>query len=401
MLRFRFILCILLGVLSASAAQAEEFYIELGRANSEAEANQLWTGLQQKNKILNAYTMYPNAILLSDGSFSYRVQAGPMQEKAQAERVCSRLFRKKINCFVIEGFDPQNAKSFDKPKELPPEAAPVSKGDFLPWLFSAPAPAPEPVAEAVIPEPEPVVAEIVKAPPVEVKTQPKVEVAEAIPVPLSDMKPNDSVSIAEPVQIASFDDAPAPQPVKQQPGWLNVQPFLDANKANEFWRDLKNFAPDATRRLNTRVITPVVSHDIPKVLLSVGSFASESEALQFCTNFVLPASNYLECQFTTNQVASEAAPVQGGGNGAEEEEYSLFWVEVLDEKSQNAAFAKWEGIRTDNDDLLSQVRSQIVSPLDRESHFVVRIGPLNMRSKANKLCKALAGRGVGCKVVTL
>lgn len=390
---------VLIASLASVPARAEEFYVELGRAASEEEAKGIWEGLQkQYPKILGRYNVFPNKILQADGSFTYRVQAGPMKDKRESERACRRLFRFQVSCFVIEGFDPNNAKTFEATAAQPPV---VSAWDFLPWNQTVKPVAPPPVIIDAAPVPP---AEAEKKPAAPAKlAEANVDVAEAIPVPVSE---NNEVTVSEPVQIMVAEDAaadPASAP-KETPGWLSIQPFLDDERAQAFWKGLKK---SSVRGLSQRIIHPLVSHDIPKVILAVGEFESEAKAMQFCKDHVA-GSNYLECQFSSQPPqAQEGSESQNlfdrvfGSSAPAGEEYSLYWAEVLSEKTQEKALEKWERIRTDNDDLLVDVRSQITTSLSNPGAYVVRIGPLKTQGKANELCDALKKRKVGCKLVSL
>lgn len=381
--KFFVLIALMFVTLAGHAAWAEDYYVELGRAASEAEANAMWADIQPKHKTLAKYSLYPNQILQQDGSTTYRVQAGPMKTKEEAQRVCNRLFRRDVSCFVIEGFDPTKAKSFDAAKD---DGKPLALSDFLPWKSSTPV-----IAEA------PHVAEVPA--PAEVKNSKaaKVDVAEAIPVPVSE--DSNQVTVGEPVAITAVPDAPTIQisdtpSVNPTTGWLSVQPFLDAKTANQFWADVKRKSPDA-RKYTTQVIHPVVSHDIPKVILAVGTFESELAAMKFCKESIA-ASSYLECSFSETPPQGDEAKA-----GEAADEYGMYWVQVLSEKTQDAALEKWEKIRTDNDEILSDVRSQITTSMSKPGVYVVRIGPLKSKSKASQLCDQLKAHKVACSITSL
>lgn len=400
--------------LASAPARAEEFYVELGRATTETEAKSLWEGLQkQYPKILRRYGFFPNQILRPDGSFTYRVQAGPMKDKRESERVCRRLFRFQVSCFVIEGFDPNNAKTFDaKPAAADAPEPVVSTWDFLPWNQSSkpvpPAPAvkeeAKPAMAAPVEEKKEVVAEPRK--PAKKLAEAKVDVAEAIAVPVSDFGNEVTVGDAPAIMVADSPALEAQAAVEPAAvsGWLSIQPFLDEERAQSFWTGLKK---SAVRGLSQKIIHPLVSHDIPKVILAVGEFESEEKAMKFCRDYV-DRSDYLECQFSSQPPqAREEGESRGlldrvfGSSAAEGESYSLYWAEVLAEKSQDKALEKWERIRTDNDDLLVDVRSQITTSVAQPGVYVVRIGPLKTKEKAEELCGALGKRKVACKTVSL
>lgn len=391
-------LCFFGGVLFSASADAEEYYVELGRANSEQEAQSTWIEIRDANtKILSGYDVYPNQIIQPNGKSTYRVQAGPMSNKLEAQRVCRRLFRHQVPCFVIEGFDPKNSQSFSDSEEKNP--AKFGLQDFLPWMQSP---------EVVQADPAPAVAQesqkkVGKTIAPAATPDAQVDVAEAIPVPLSE---SNEVSVSEPVSVFSFDNmfsSSSENILDNTSGWLSVQPFLNEESANSFWKTLKKGKANEVRGLEVKVIHPLVSHDIPKVILAIGSFASEQMAMNFCHNYIA-SSRYLECSFSAQPPEGEESgkpTVHNDSYSPAAEEYSLFWVEVLSEKSQEKALEKWERIRTDNDDLLSDVRSQITASFSHPGLYVVRIGPLKMKNKAQKLCNALVSRKVPCKLSAL
>ncbi len=406
-------------LLLALPAQAEEFYVELGRENSEAEVQDAFAVLKTKNKALEEYDVFPNAILMPDGGFTYRVQAGPMLDKAEANTLCKKLSRKKISCFVIEGFDPKRAPTFVKTV--------AATGDDnispLPWaIASSPESAPEAAASDEIsggsffdgigsifssdtPEDAPITIQEDAPAPV-ASREAKVDVAEAIPVALStDTQSTDSVTIGEAVPIATSDEiAPLTSRTANQEGWLNVQPFLDEGRVQKFWRELKSFSGKDTRNLEMNVVRPVVSHDIPKVIMSLGTFASEQEAMQFCRKSITPASRYLECSFSSTPLEKNGyntVTAQNDADSISQPENSLYWVEVLSAKNQDSALEKWEEIRTEHDDLLMNLRSQITTSFATPGNYVVRIGPINSRAQAVALCNSLKERKLGCNMVSL
>ncbi len=404
---------------SASPAMAEDtpeqFYVELGRATSEAEAATIWNELKEKHKkILSAYQLFPNPILQEDGGFTYRVQAGPIADKQTAQRVCNRLFRRKVQCFVIEGFDPSRKKTFaevdDNAQGAIADSPPTSSGfqDFiLPWLRSddAPAPASQPAPQNEAQneaQNESLNAEKNESTNKN-QAQAKVDVAEAIAVPVTE---NNEVSVESPPEILSFwSDS---NTAAQGPGWISIRPFLDENRLNRFWLDLKKRSPQAVRALSMKAIRPLVSHDIPQVILALGVFNSETEAAEFCRDHIA-SFHELECSFSPQPPEGEetgAKNLQPAAvilNAVENkgDEVSLFWAEVLAERNQDKALEKWEKIRTDNDDLLANTRSQITNSLANPELYKVRIGPMKTKTKAAKLCRKLKERGVECSVSSL
>jgi len=237
----------------------------------------------------------------------------------------------------------------------------------------------------------------------------KVDVAEAIPVPVSEAD-DTQVTIAAPIEVAGVAEDTSPSIIMtplviKQTGWVSVQPFLDETRASNFWSQAKGRVPVQQRGLTARIIRPVVTGDIPKVVLALGTFDSEQSANEFCREYV-PSSTYLECSFSSQppdgeEASGKPANVPLSARNVAGEEYSLYWVEVLNSPSQDAALEKWERIRTDNDDLLADVRSQITASMANPGNYSVKIGPLKSKTKAGELCDALKSRRVACKLTTL
>jgi len=379
--------------LVALPAMAEEFYVELGRANSESEAQATYATLQKDHKTLAKYSLFPNQILQADGSFIIRIQAGPMATKEEASRTCRRLFRKQLSCFVIEGFDPTKAKSFDAAAKAADK--PLGLSDFLPWS----APKPKMIEAAPLQEPQPVSADASSKP----KKRATVEVTEAIAVPVTENVESNEVSVGEAMIVSGVEDAPViiisdNAPMKNDSGWLNVQPFLDEKSARNFWEITRRSWPLAKNISTVRVIQPVVSHGIPKVILVTGPYSSEAEAMKLCRD-AISGSPYLECRYSNQP--PEGNDVAKGEGPQPADDIGLYWVQVLSEKSQDKALEKWEKIRTDNDDVLSDVRSQITTSFNDPGNYVVKIGPVKSRSKAAALCDTLKARKVACSLVSL
>lgn len=405
----------LLVMLSAHQARAEAFFIELGRAQTEAEAQGVFSDLKSKNDALADYDVFPNAILMPDGSFTYRVQAGPMLDKAEANKVCNRLSKRKVSCFVIEGFDPERPKSFAT--TVPASNIPMAAPAPLPWLkpdeqekvviseeaaessgswFSDIFSSDEANEQKEEKEPE-------EAAKPDEPREAQVDVAEAIPVALSDDDRGsaDAIMVGTPATIASSAETAPKEKAVNQPGWLNVQPFLDKERAERFWSELRKKAPSQARRLDMKVLYPVVSNDVPKVILNLGRFESEAEASDFCREHIMPASRYLECIFSAIAPGDDYSTTYTAPVNLEEPESSLYWVEVLNARNQDVALEQWEKIRTDHDDVLANLRSQITTSFSDPGHYVVRIGPITSRRQADGLCNTLKSRKLSCKLLSL
>lgn len=399
-------------MLPLQAFAAEPYFIELGNDLSKDETQQQWDDLSARHKVLKGLKLYPKAVYQGGTEVAARIQAGPIEGKNRAQKMCSRLFAEHIPCFVIEGIDnapPTAMANFA-------ESTGNTRGDkvALPWLaegYRAPAAPPAPEGNG----------------------KGDVEVAEAIRVPLSDefVPPTPAVTVkdipaAQPVAAA----APAPvaetpaEPLQEGPGWLQISSFLDDDAAGEFWQEVRLAAPDKATHLRVRTIRPLARGQ-GATSLNVGPFASNAEANEFCVHAVRAMNDTLQCRFQAEQAQEiardDALPIRryihADAYAARRQMLArrvpvgnlapvspgvpkkIYWLQVLSAPSEMEALRSWEDIRTANSDLLQGTRSSVAASMTGTNRYVVRVGPIYNHQEAVTLCSNLHDRNVECRLM--
>lgn len=185
-----------------SAARADSvFLLQLGSFPSEQEANQRWNDLKGKHSdILSGLALRIAQVALPpDNTVIYRTQAGPVESREDASKMCQKLASTKDECFVVE------TAMFIGDEDVAAIAPAPSKSDTTP---PAPAllPSPGDTAMKSLPEALPAPAPDVNlpdVPPAPLSSQP-----EAAPLPplASDLPPPPE-SLPE-----TAVPAPAPEP---------------------------------------------------------------------------------------------------------------------------------------------------------------------------------------------
>ncbi len=78
------------------------FRIQIGSLRSDAAARRAWKQrVKQHETILSRLTLFVKRADLGKKGVYYRVQAGPLSNKAAAQRICDELKQKKVGCFVV------------------------------------------------------------------------------------------------------------------------------------------------------------------------------------------------------------------------------------------------------------------------------------------------------------
>ncbi len=78
------------------------YRIQIGSLRSEAAAKSAWQKrLKQHGAILGKLSLLVKRVELAKKGVYYRVQAGPVKDKAAANRICDSLKQKKVGCLVI------------------------------------------------------------------------------------------------------------------------------------------------------------------------------------------------------------------------------------------------------------------------------------------------------------
>lgn len=337
---------------------ASNYYIELGSEVSEEGAVTQWQELSsQYRDVLGDLQFNPSTVIQSDNKVVTRIQAGPVESKAKAQKLCARLFEDGTPCFVVEGErmpprpqepeqeaeenvttqDSGGEELLASASEAPQEATaanekPAVEDDsdegFMPWLFGSSsekqAEAPTTATEAKVD-----VAEAIRVPLTEKEEpteEPKVEPVfaaemppQAAPEPKPEPKPQSlppqpvqRVAPPKPVQAA------APEPVVQQEqaaepaaaaeqGWLSVSAFEDEEGATALWQDARAASPSQAAGLRVRIVKPLMNRGgRPVVKLSVGPFPAETDALNFCATAIKPVNGALNCRFETSEPPASA-----------------------------------------------------------------------------------------------
>jgi hypothetical protein len=275
----------------------------------------------------------------------------------------------------------------------------VKEASALPWL-SAPAPAE--------------------------KRKAQVEVAEAIRVPLTDnFDPNGSgkVTVKQLPElrptfrkpVAENKPSGTPEDAK---GWLTVDTFLNDDVALSFWQEVRSSLPKKDNSLRVRVLKPLMAKGDGRSSLSIGPFASNSEALAFC-NTIQAGERGLNCGFAGAQAGGGNIQVAGNTSRSvsrkrlQENPYAQlapaagpdnvsgkqYWVQVLSAGNQMEALQQWESMKSSHSDLLGGMRNSVSPSSSNKGEYVVRVGPIAGNDEAIRFCTRLQERGIGCRVL--
>jgi len=374
--------------ITATPCLAEDYYLEIGKDVNQADAAKEWESLATKYKNqLGKLHFYPKAIIQEGTTIATRLQAGPITNKAKAQKVCNKLFTDHIPCFVIEGSGsapPASMINMSEKKVALPWLAGSSQQATLPWLGEGKS------------------------------KQGKVEVAEAIRVPLSDntLMPKDArVDVkALPAMNPTFKNGNATSKNGDDGGgWLTVSEFPDQDIASAFWDEVRAASPKLSSGLHARVMKPLLSHNESKTSLNIGPFRNGDAAYAFCNEGIQAKERGLTCSFIgqepnagESQYASQErhrplenppsyAPVAGPSR--------QYWVQVVSAPSQIEALRQWEDIRSNNRDILGGMRSNVSLSGNDKTTYAVRVGPIANNDDAIKLCAAMQARNIDCRVL--
>lgn len=289
-------LAILLGAFALLAAvpvfAGEDYYVELGGDVSREDGQKQWDALVAANKKwLSPLHYFPKAVIESGSAVNVRIQAGPIDSKDKAQKICTRLFKQNIACFVMEGFGGKPPSSIASLAEQSMNA-PVKMIQF-PWLMGADEPPP------------------VRELPVAGEGKAEVEVARAIHVPLteSEQPQNAHVVVTALPDIEVDKNAPYPdESTDSGPGWLVVAAFPDEDVANAFWEEARATAPKQAKKLHASTLKPLAAaHEKSTTTLNIGSFASSSDAYKFCRERLQAGDRGLTCSFSNARPGGESS----------------------------------------------------------------------------------------------
>lgn len=377
------------------------YYVELGAADSLEEANQQWQELlDQHTALLGELQYYPRTVIHGGRNKRIHIQAGPIEEKKEANRLCNKLFKNNASCFIVEGLTPEYVKT---PK---PEPAVES----LPWLAAEAATKEEAAKE------EGIFSWVIGGKKDDNNsgeaTETKMEVAEAIRVPLTEQAAQPTIQMAEAVPPAPIETIGS--------GWLNIETFANQSEATAFWRQMRAAAP--MRAAGLRVLV-VRAQARGQMALNIGPFSGEADAMEFCAQTVQQLTDAVICRFAAQDARKrreQSALTETREMKADRsEEYNarrrdqrqegtkridsmastharMYWLRLATAKSESEAVALWESIKSENADIVEGMRYSI-DPAE-EGRYVVRLGPLSTRDEAINTCYILKERGSQCQV---
>lgn len=417
---------VLLACMHSTAVYADtDYYVELGKDTTKEEAASEWKALVSKHKsLLSRLQYFPKSVVESGVAVSTRIQAGPITNKAKAQKICAKLFTDDIPCFVIEGTDgapPTQVMNLSQTAD----GKPASGSGGLPWLSSSDTIAPP------VPVKETSALPWLNAPAENPNRQGQVQVAEAIRVPLTDdFNPNGNGKVVvkpladiKPTFRKQFAENKQEAAPVSGSGWLTVDTFPNDDIALSYWQEVRGTLPKkSAQSLRVRVMKPLMAKQENKASLSIGPFASNNDAYAFCES-IQARDRGLNCRFEgaaaaqgTTQIARSDAyanrrmaevrkrPVENLGAispaaGPNTKAGKQYWVQVLSASNQLDALHQWESMKSSNADLLDGMRSSVSPSAVNKNEFVVRVGPIVNNDDAIKFCTKLQGRGISCRVL--
>lgn len=433
-----FNLFISLSMLSASALiakvyAAETYYIEVGKPSSIEEIHEEWSDLTKKYRsLLGKLNFYPKATISQEGETTNTIQAGPIREKARAQKICNKLFSNNTPCFVIEGIE-------NKPPTMSirvSQAATQPGDTVFPWhVNDAPPEQPAPSSPRANGR----------------KSEAKVDVAEAIAVPLSnhaDTAMNDNRPAPEP-EIIQDDQPQSANLVRNfsqqefasmESGALVVNGFSSEEQASSFWNYVNSEFPDMVNGLRVRIQRPMLASNGRAAQIKIHPFASGAAAQAFCNQAVNGFGISLECHY---EASNPQASSNSSNNNFENDESAhtsayaqrrqfqrrapagqnarvldvprhqsaieiqelpeqgkIYWAQVAIAESKGEATHRWNDIKKKNAAALKGVNSKLSVSSSAYAKYSMRLGSFENENDANSLCDKLQARGVDCLVVS-
>jgi len=387
------------------------FFIELGNDVPQSDAAKQWDELAHKYKaMLGHLKYYPKAV---GSTANVRIQAGPIADKDKAQKICTRLFKENVACFVIEGVgDTPPTSVMNLSEESMNRPVKVVQ---LPWLgnsnetmpiASVPTPAPAPQAPEVLTS---VSDEAVKPQLETSNRQAEVQVAEAIRVPLTqseDQQQNAEVTVKSLPDLKSpfasahgGDGKYADESDDSGAGWLSVTSFPNEEIAASFWEEIRHAAPKQAKKLRVRILSPLLASGGAHISLNVGPFASSSEAYNFCRQGIQAKERGLTCSFTTAMPGDDASHVERR-RPVENPVAMTYWIQIGAAQSQEEAMQQLEDISSKNEDLIKGLRSSVAPSSTDAGSYIVRVGPITNHDEAIQSCSRMQDRGIDCRVIS-
>ncbi len=109
-------LAFLCAALSTPALAKSAFFVQLGTAATEQEAQKRWDELKTAYPALLGPLEYsPRTVTpVGGGNSEFRLQAGPARSREQARRICASMMAKEAECFIVETAVFEGSVSFPK-----------------------------------------------------------------------------------------------------------------------------------------------------------------------------------------------------------------------------------------------------------------------------------------------
>ena len=407
-----------LSIFSASDAFAtDNFFIEIGSPSSIEEVNQNWNDLSTKYKTrLGKLTLFPKSIVDEQGKTSNIIQAGPIAEKDNAQRICNILFAKDINCFVIEGIE---GKPPTMSIGMVQATSNSSTGFSLPWLNIGAAP----VVLADNGEEETSSAEA------------DVDVAEAISVPLSDntssvtARNRPMAEQRKPINVTR--ELPLIRFSSDEAGKLIIGTFTNENEAHKFWNYANEQHSELIGDLSVRIQKPLMASNRGGIQVSIGQFANGGVAANFCNQTISGFSTTLKCRYAVENDVFSGGSNSNHSNKYEQRRTSLerrspeqqtellhiqeksldeeqstkdtkeFWAQVAISDSKEEAQYRLKEIQKTNKKVIGDISSAISYSASAEhGKYAAKLGTFSDEREAQAVCDKLLQRGVDCLVVS-
>jgi hypothetical protein len=197
------------------------------------------------------------------------------------------------------------------------------------------------------------------------------------------------------------------------------------------WEEVRAANRKQAKNLNMRVARPAVASNDSKITLSVGPFANSAEAYNFCRGGLQAGERGLRCSFVANDPGmannqllalnahSDAYAARREGRHRPKENPGTqqasadklsnlapasgpskqYWVQVVSADSQIQALKKWEQLKTENKEVIGDLRSSVSASATDKSTYVVRVGPIPENDAAIRVCSQLQQRNVECRVL--
>lgn len=363
------------------ANATDVFYIELGTARTQKIAENKWLAMVDAHTaLLGELQYYPRELIHTGSNKIVHIQAGLLEDKKSAKKLCRKLFAADLLCFIVEGLPPayERKKKHKSASPLPwlqneaHKQIDVKKelGGIISWVFGDDDDGEQKTKQA-------------KA------GASRVEVGEAIRVPLTAGNTRPTLrNYSEKTKLLNA-------------GWLNIEVFKNQSAASKFWRRVRADVPKLAAGLRVLIVKPFSSKNKLQKALNIGPFASEVGAMSFCREGVEPLGSSYKCRFIKS--GKKQTKIRRGkakrirNNNLGQVKTALYWLEVASASNKIKAARIWHKIMSTHDDLLAGMRGNVFAS-KRGGHYIVRIGPISTKTEATSLCSELKKRSVSCRM---